>query len=250
MCTSSNARAVLEWALAKGDKVLFFPDQHLGRNTGFTMGYGEADMRVWNPHPDCGGLEERDVKDATLLLVEGPLLGAPALPARARRGGPGRAPRRRGHRAPRVRARRGRARRPGRVDRADPGVGRATRPRAPRSRSRTEIHMVQRLAREHADKTIFSLDPLICPCSTMFRIDGPHLAWVLENLVAGNRRESDRRRRRHRRMGTHRARTDARHHLSLRADHQQQTRDRRRVAVLLGAWRGSLRAASALPCAR
>ncbi len=49
----------------------------------------------------------------------------------------------------------------------------------------TEIHMVQRLAREHADKTIVSLDPLICPCSTMFRIDAPHLAWVLENLVNG-----------------------------------------------------------------
>ena len=71
VCTSSNARAVLEWALAKGDKVLFFPDQHLGRNTGFTMGYGEADMRVWNPHHECGGLEERDVKDATLLLWKG-----------------------------------------------------------------------------------------------------------------------------------------------------------------------------------
>ena len=54
--------------------------------------------------------------------------------------------------------------------------------------------MVQRLAREHPDKTIFSLDPLICPCSTMFRIDAPHLAWVLENLVAGDGREPDRRR--------------------------------------------------------
>jgi quinolinate synthase len=49
----------------------------------------------------------------------------------------------------------------------------------------TEVHMVQRLAREHPDKTIFTLDPLICPCSTMFRIDEPHLAWVLEHLVAG-----------------------------------------------------------------
>jgi len=49
----------------------------------------------------------------------------------------------------------------------------------------TEIHMVQRLAREHADKTVFSLDPLICPCATMFRIDAPHLAWTLEELVAG-----------------------------------------------------------------
>jgi quinolinate synthase len=49
----------------------------------------------------------------------------------------------------------------------------------------TEVHMVQRLAREQSDKTIFTLDPLVCPCSTMFRIDGPHLAWVLDNLVAG-----------------------------------------------------------------
>src|SRR5205085_12068218 len=71
VCTSSNARAVLEWALAKGDKVLFFPDQHLGRNTGFTMGYDETDMCVWNPLTDLGGLEERDVKEATLLLWKG-----------------------------------------------------------------------------------------------------------------------------------------------------------------------------------
>jgi len=49
----------------------------------------------------------------------------------------------------------------------------------------TEIHMVQRLAREHPDKTVYSLDPLICPCATMFRIDAPHLAWTLEELVAG-----------------------------------------------------------------
>ena len=51
--------------------MLFFPDQHLGRNTGFDMGFGESDMRVWNPHLDCGGLEEREVKDSTLLLWKG-----------------------------------------------------------------------------------------------------------------------------------------------------------------------------------
>src|SRR3954468_20588463 len=71
VCTSTNARAVLDWALARGDKVLFFPDQHLGRNTGFDMGYGEGDMRVWNPRFELGGLEERDVKDSTLLLWKG-----------------------------------------------------------------------------------------------------------------------------------------------------------------------------------
>src|ERR1700729_209921 len=58
VCTSSNARAVLEWALAKGDKVLFFPDQHLGRNTAYAMGFGADDERVWDPRRDCGGLEE------------------------------------------------------------------------------------------------------------------------------------------------------------------------------------------------
>src|SRR5213079_1563424 len=63
VCTSSNARAVLEWALARGDKVLFFLDQHLGRNTGFAMGFTEADMRVWNPRDERGGLEERETKD-------------------------------------------------------------------------------------------------------------------------------------------------------------------------------------------
>src|SRR5947199_2826087 len=62
VCTSSNARAVLEWALAKGDKVLFFPDQHLGRNTGHAMGYAESDMRVWNPRFELGGLTEADCK--------------------------------------------------------------------------------------------------------------------------------------------------------------------------------------------
>src|SRR4051812_26372524 len=58
VCTSTNARAVLEWALAKGDKVLFFPDQHRGRNPGLAMGYGHADMRIWTPRLDLGGLTD------------------------------------------------------------------------------------------------------------------------------------------------------------------------------------------------
>src|SRR6476646_9286810 len=68
VCTSSNARAVITWALEKGGpgaKLLFFPDQHLGRNTGYQLGYGEADMRVWNPRLELGGLSDVDVKDAT-----------------------------------------------------------------------------------------------------------------------------------------------------------------------------------------
>src|SRR5918995_1338801 len=71
VCTSTNARAVLEWALDKGDKVLFFPDQHLGRNTGLAMGYGHGDMRVWDPRKELGGLDEADCKEATFLLWKG-----------------------------------------------------------------------------------------------------------------------------------------------------------------------------------
>ena len=78
VCTSTNARAVLEWAFrpradggAGGEKVLFFPDQHLGRNTGLAMGYSHDDMRVWNPRLDMGGLSEADLKSTTFLLWKG-----------------------------------------------------------------------------------------------------------------------------------------------------------------------------------
>ena len=71
VCTSSNARAVLDWAFERGDKTLFFPDQHLGRNTGYEMGYDESDMRVWNPRLDAGGLTEADAKEARFLLWKG-----------------------------------------------------------------------------------------------------------------------------------------------------------------------------------
>ena len=184
VCTSSNARAVLDWALARGDKVLFFPDQHLGRNTGYTMGYGETDMRVWNPHQDCGGLEERDVKDATLLLWKGHCSVhqrfRPSHVEAARAEYPGIeiiVHPECAHDVVEI------ADRVGSTERIQEWVRAA--PAGAALAIGTEIHMVQRLAREHADKKIVSLDPLICPCSTMFRIDAPHLAWVLENLVAG-----------------------------------------------------------------
>jgi quinolinate synthase len=184
VCTSSNARAVLEWALAKGDKVLFFPDQHLGRNTGFDMGYADADMRVWNPHLALGGLEERDVKDATLLLWKGHcsvhqrFRPEHVVAARAE------------HPDVEVIVHPECAHdvvvmadRVGSTERIQDWVHAA--PSGATIAIGTEVHMVQRLAKQHPDKTIFTLDPLICPCSTMFRIDAPHLAWVLENLVDG-----------------------------------------------------------------
>src|SRR5947209_11955689 len=71
VCTSSNARAVITWALERGEKLLFFPDQHLGRNTAYQLGFGPGDMRVWDPKREFGGLEDRDAKEATFLLWKG-----------------------------------------------------------------------------------------------------------------------------------------------------------------------------------
>jgi quinolinate synthase len=184
VCTSSNARAVLEWALARGDKVLFFPDQHLGRNTGFQMGYDESDMRVWDPRHELGGLEERDVKEATFLLWKGHCSVhqrfRPAHVDAARAEHPGIEIVVHPECAHDVVAM---ADKVGSTERIQAWVAEAA-PGAAMAIG-TEIHMVQRLAAQHPDKKIVSLDPLICPCSTMFRIDAPHLAWVLEHLVGG-----------------------------------------------------------------
>jgi len=190
VCTSTNARAVLEWALGdgttpgQGDKVLFFPDQHLGRNTGYAMGYTEADMRVWNPRFDLGGLTEADAKEATFLLWKGHC----SVHQRFR--------------PEHVEA--FRAEHPDGIVVVHPECAHDVASLADHVGSTdfiirtveaaptgsilgvgTEIHLVQRLDAETPDKTVMSLDPLICPCSTMFRIDAPHLCWVLEELVEG-----------------------------------------------------------------
>ncbi len=188
VCTSSNARAVLEWAFAKGSpgatKVLFFPDQHLGRNTGYQMGFDESHMRVWNPHRDLGGLDERDVKEATFLLWRGHCTVhqrfAPEHVAAFRAEHPDGEvivhPECR-HEVVEL------ADKVGSTERILEWVTAA--PAGAELAIGTEIHMVQRLAAENPDKTVVSLDPLICPCATMFRIDEPHLAWCLESLVRG-----------------------------------------------------------------
>ncbi|HLG66977.1 MAG TPA: quinolinate synthase NadA [Acidimicrobiales bacterium] len=188
VCTSSNARAVLTWALggpaARGDKVLFFPDQHLGRNTGYQLGYGDGDMRVWDPRRELGGLEGPDVKAATLLLWKGHC----SVHQRFR--------------PEHVRAFREAhpegivivhpecahevvelADQVGSTDFIIRAVSQA--PPGAVLGIGTEIHLVKRLGDEHPDRTVTCLDPLVCPCSTMFRIDAAHLAWVLEGLLEG-----------------------------------------------------------------
>ena len=184
VCTSTNARGVLEWALGRGDQVLFFPDQHLGRNTGLAMGYGHGDMALWDPRRDRGGLTESEAKASTFLLWKGHCSVhqrfSPAQVEAFRAAHPGgivlahpetpwevcEVADQVGSTDAIIRA----------VEAAPPGsvIGVAT-----------EIHLVQRLAAEHPDRTVISLDPIVCPCSTMFRIDAPHLAWVLESLVEG-----------------------------------------------------------------
>jgi quinolinate synthase len=185
VCTSSNARAVVTWALSRGDKLLFFPDQHLGRNTGYQLGLGAADMRVWDPKRELGGLDEVDVKEATLLLWKGhcsvhqrfKVAHVEAFRASNPEGlvvvHPECA-----HEVIEV------ADQVGSTDFIIKAVEAA--PAGSVIGVGTEIHLVQRLAAEHPDRTVVSLDPLVCPCSTMFRIDAAHLAWVLENLVAGD----------------------------------------------------------------
>ena len=184
VCTSSNARAVLTWALGRGEQVLFFPDQHLGRNTGYQLGYQASEMRVWNPRLELGGLQEREVKEARLLLWKGHCSVhqrfRPEHVAAFRAEHPSGQVLVHPECAHEV------------VELADATgstdfIIRAVEQAPPGSALgiATEIHLVQRLAAEHPDMTIRSLDPLICPCSTMFRVDAAHLCWVLERLVAG-----------------------------------------------------------------
>ncbi|HZU72588.1 MAG TPA: quinolinate synthase NadA [Acidimicrobiales bacterium] len=190
VCTSSNARAVLTWALgldgqtARGDKVLFFPDQHLGRNTGYQLGFTEADMRVWNPRLERGGLQEAEVKEATFLLWKGHCSVhqrfRPEHIADFRSQNPGGLVIVHPECAHDVVAL---ADQVGSTDFIIRAVDAA--PAGSVIGVGTEIHLVQRLAAEHPDRHVVSLDPLICPCSTMFRIDAAHLAWVLEGLVEG-----------------------------------------------------------------
>jgi quinolinate synthase len=186
VCTSSNARAVLTWALEpeRGDRVLFFPDQHLGRNTGYELGYGPDDMRVWNPRQELGGLSDLEVKQSTLLLWKGHCSVhqrfRPEHVAAFREEHPD------GlvmvhpecaHDVVEL------ADLVGSTDNLIRGV--ADAPAGSVIGVATEIHLVKRLDDETPDKTVVCLDPLICPCSTMSRIDPPHLAWVLEGLVEG-----------------------------------------------------------------
>ena len=188
VCTSSNAPAVLKWAFERGQKVLFFPDQHLGRNTGAKLGVPLDEMKLWNynkPFGSLGGMTPEELAQARIILWQG-------------------------HCSVHQRFT---------VDQIDtarskyPDVTVVVHPEcryevvqaADLSGSTevivktvsegaagtkfaigTEINLVSRLAHENPDKTVFCLDPVVCPCSTMYRIHPAYLCWTIERLAKGD----------------------------------------------------------------
>ena len=184
VCTSSNAKTVLEWAFERGQRVLFFPDQHLGRNTAKALGVPLEQMPMWNPNKDLGGNTEQALLDSKVILWHGfcsvHKRFSVAQIEKARADFPGvnvivhpECP------MDVVDA----ADSAGSTDFIKKAIAAATEPTT--FAIGTEINMVNRLAAEYPQHTIFCLDPVICPCSTMYRIHPGYLAWVLEELVAG-----------------------------------------------------------------
>ena len=188
ICTSSNAKRALEWAFERGEKVLFLPDQHLGRNTAVqNMGMAQEDCVVYNPFKPNGGLTEQELRDARMILWRGHcgVHGRFSVESVAD------------------------------VRERIPGVNVLVHPECKNEVVRladyvgsteyiirtleaapsgskwaigTELNLVQRLANRFADddKQIVFLDKTVCYCSTMNRIDLPHLVWALESLAEGN----------------------------------------------------------------
>jgi quinolinate synthase len=185
VCTSSNAAAALKWAFAAGERVLFLPDQHLGRNTAYKMGIALDEMVVWDPHQIFGGLEPDQVRDAKMILWKGHCSVHERFTARQIESVRKQHPGIRVIVHPEV---------PWDVVQAADDAGsteyilRTVRNSPPGSiwAVGTEVHLVNRLAHEVApERTVISLDQFGCLCSTMFRVSPNHLLWILEELVDG-----------------------------------------------------------------
>ena len=184
VCTSSNAPAVLRWAFEQAERVLFLPDQHLGRNTALKLGIPLEQMVVWNPFKRLGGNTPEQLRQAKMVLWQGHC----SVHTRFTAG--------------QIAAARQRY----------PEVTALVHPECPRETVATadlngstefirktineapagsqwavgtEISLVNRLALQNPDKTVFCLDPVSCPCSTMYRIHPAYLLWVLERLESG-----------------------------------------------------------------
>jgi quinolinate synthase len=184
VCTSSNADSAFDWAYEKGDKILFLPDQHLGRNTAIKKGLSTDEMIVWNPFKPLGGHSKKEISDAKLILWQGHCSVHTRFTVQQIE--------------------------KARSDNSNiniivhPECTQDVVMEADFSGSTeyikkmvtesdagtqwaigTEISMVNRLATENPDKTIFCLDSVVCPCSTMYRIHPAYLSWVLDGLLEG-----------------------------------------------------------------
>jgi quinolinate synthase len=185
VCTSSNAAAVLRWAFARTSRVLFFPDQHLGRNTAKAMGIPLSAMPVWDPHHDeLGGNSPEALRESKVLLWKGHCsvhaIFRPEHVDLFREKYPGIKVLVHPECAMEV------------VDKADVfgSTGKIIReveaaPPGTKWAIGTELHLVHRLKKEHPEQEIHFLSPVVCMCATMYRIDLAHLCWSLENLAAG-----------------------------------------------------------------
>ncbi len=182
--TSSNAARVLQWAFTQGQRALFLPDEHLGRNTAYGMGIPLDQMVVWDPEQELGGNTEQQIRKAKMILWKGYCsVHQRFLPEHVDRV---------------------RAEHPGmrvivhpecrfevvqKADDTGSTEGILKKITAASSGSSwavgTEIHLVNRLARTLTDRTVISLDPHVCVCTTMFRITPQHLLWTLDNLLEG-----------------------------------------------------------------
>jgi len=184
VCTSSNADLTFDWAFERSKRVLFLPDQHLGRNTGLKMGIPEDEMIVWDPFKPMGGHTPEAIRRSRVILWKG-------------------------HCSVHTRFT------PGQIQESRdkyPDVNVIVHPECTREAVDaadyvgsteyiikmvsegasgsawgigTEINLVNRLAKENPDKTVFCLDPIVCPCATMYRIHPAYLLWVLDGLMAG-----------------------------------------------------------------
>jgi quinolinate synthase len=187
VCTSSNAAGAFRWGYAKTDKVLFLPDQHLGRNTAYRMGIPLSDMVVWDPYMLMGGNTPDRLRQAKVILWKGHCsVHQRFLPEHIERV-------RAKHEGIRVIVHPEcrwevcqKADAIGSTDRLIKIISDA--PRGTKFAVGTEIHLVNRMAKDFAadDKLVITLDDAGCLCTTMFRISPQHLCWALENLLEGN----------------------------------------------------------------
>lgn len=186
VCTSSNARAVLEWAFERGDRVFFFPDQHLGRNTALKMNIDVSQMPVWDPYQlELGGNTEAGLENSRVILWKGHCsvhqMFRPEHVAQFRAKYPGikilvhpECPREVNDIAD--------------ISGSTGKIIQTVRdsPAGSKWAIGTELHLVNRLKAEHPEQEIYFLSPVVCMCATMYRIDLAHLCWSLENLQAGH----------------------------------------------------------------